>query len=71
MSYFASMVGHKENLANRIGLFDSSMGLKRVMVVMASLKMGVQIDFSIYHISEYYTVEAERKRLDPKTYLVA
>ena len=71
MSYFASMVGHKENLANRIGLFDSSMGLKREMVVMASLKMGVQIDFAICHIAEYYTVEAERKRLDPKTYLVA
>ena len=71
MSYFASMVGHKENLANRIGLFDSSMGLKREMVVMANLKIGVQIGFSIYHIAEYYTVEAERKRLDPKTYLVA
>ena len=71
MNYFASVVGHKENLANRIGLLDSSMGLKREMVVMANLEMGVQVDFAIYHIAEYCIVEIEKKRLGLKTYLVA
>ena len=71
MNYFASVVGHRESLANRIGLLDSSMGLKREMVVMANLEMGVQVDFAIYHIAECCTVEIEKKRLGLKTYLVA
>ena len=71
MNYFASVVGHRESLANRIDLLDSSMDLKREMIVMANLEMWVQIDFAIYHIAEYYTVEAEKKSLDLKTYMVA
>ena len=32
--------------------------------------MGVEIDFSTYHIVKHYTVGFERKRLGPETYQV-
>ena len=66
MSYFANMVECKENLANQIGLADSSMDLGKEMVVMTSSGMGFEIDFSTYYI-----VEAEKKESGQKTYLIA
>ena len=41
MSCSANMVGCRENLASRIGLCDSSMGLEKETAVMTSLEMGV------------------------------
>ena len=71
MSYSANMVGRKENSANQIGLADSSMDLEKEMVVMTSSQMGVEIGFATYYIAERYIVEAEKKKLDLKTYLIA
>ena len=70
MSYSANMVGRKENLANQIGLDDSSMDLEKETVVMTSLEMGIEIGFATYYIAERYTVEAE-KELGLKTYLIS
>ena len=71
MYYSANTVGSKENLASRIGLSDSSMDLEKETAVMTSLEMGVQIGFATYHIAEHCIVEVEKKKLDPKTYLIA
>ena len=68
MGHFFNMVKCKENSANQIGLSDSAMGLKKETIVVTSLKMGVEIDFSTYYIVEHYTVEAEKKRLGLETY---
>ena len=70
MGHFANMVECKGNSANQFGLFDSAMDLKKETIVVTSLKMGVEIDFSTYHIVEHYTVGFERKRLSLETYQV-
>ena len=70
MGHFSNMVECKENSANQIGLFDSAIGLKKETIVVTSLKMGVEIDFSTYYIVEHYTVEAEKKRLGLETYQI-
>ena len=70
MGHFANMVECKENSANQIGLSDSAMGLKKEMIVVTSLKMGVEIGFATYHIIEHYIVEAEKKRLGLETYQI-
>ena len=68
--HFANMVECKGNSANQIGLFDSAMDLKKETIVVTSLKMGVEIDFSTYHIVEHYTVGVEKKRLILETYQI-
>ena len=70
MGHFANMVECKENSANRIGLSDSAMGLKKETIMVTSLKMGVEIDFATYYIVEHYTVEVEKKRLSLETYQI-
>ena len=70
MSYIANMVEYKENSSNQIGLPDSATGLKKEMMVVTSLKMGVGIDFATYYIVEHYVVEAEKKRLGLETYQI-
>ena len=70
MGHFSNMVECKGNLANLIGLFDSAMDLKKETIVVTSLKMGVEIDFSTYHIVEYYTVGVEKKRSSLETYQI-
>ena len=70
MGYFANMVECKGNSANQFVLFDSAMDLKKETIVVTSLKMGVEIDFSTHHIVEHYTVGVEKKRLSPETYQI-
>ena len=71
MGYSANMVGHKENLANQIGLSDSSTDLEKETVVMTSSEMGVEIGFATYYIAEHYTAEAGKKKLGLKTYQIS
>ena len=71
MSYSANMVGRRENLASRIGLFDSSMDLEKETTVMTSSEMGVEIGFATYYIAEHYTAGAGKKKLGLKTYQIS
>ena len=63
MGYFSNMVECKGNSANQIGLPDSATGLKKEMIVVTSLKMGVGTDFATYYIVEHYIVEAEKEEV--------
>ena len=70
MEDMANMVECKGNMANQIGLLDSATGLKKETTMVTSLKMGVGTDFATYYIVEHYIVEAEKKKLGLKTYLI-
>ena len=70
MSYFANMVGYKEDSANQIGLRDSATGLRKETAVVTSLEMGIGIDSTTYYIVEHYTVKAEKKKLGLETYQI-
>ena len=67
-SYFANMVGYKEDSANQIDLPDSATGLRKETTVVTSLETEVGIEFATYYIVEHYIVEAEKKKLGLKTY---
>jgi len=67
--YFANMVGYRENLANWVGLVDSAMEMMKEMTVVTNL--GMEVDFAtLYYIVEHDIVEAKKKELDLKTYLI-
>ena len=70
MHCFANMVGYRENLANWVGLLDSAMVMMKEMVVVTNLRR--EVDFAtLYYIVEHDIVEAEKKKLGLKTYLIA
>jgi len=63
------MLESRENLANQIGLFGSTMVMIKEMVVVISLKR--EVDFStLYYISKHDIAEAGKKNMDRRTYLV-
>ena len=67
--YFANMVGYRENLANWVGLLDSTMEMMKGMTVVTN--SGMEVDFAIlYYTFEHDIVEAEKKKLDLKTCLI-
>ena len=67
--FFANMVGHRENLVNWVGLLDSAMEMMKEMIVVTN--SGREVDFAtLYYIVEHDIVEAEKKKLGLKTYLI-
>ena len=69
MHYFANMVGYRENLANWVGLLDSAMEMMKEMIVVTN--SGREVDSeTLYYIVEHDIVEAEKKKLGLKTYLI-
>jgi len=69
MHCFANMVGYKENLANWVGLLDSAMETMKEMIIMTNL--GREVDFStLYYIVEHDIVEAKKKNMGLKKYLI-
>ena len=66
---FSSMMEHRENLANYIGLLDSIMVMMKEMVVVTNLRRDV--DFAtLYHIVEHDIVEDGKKKMDRGTYMI-
>ena len=69
MHCFANMVGYRENLANWVGLLDLAMEMMKEMIVVTN--SGREVDFAtLYYIVEHDIVEAEKKKLGLKTYLI-
>ena len=67
--YFANMVGYRENLANWVGLLDSAMEMMKEMIVVTNSRR--EVDFAtLYYIVEHDIVEAEKKKMGLRTYLI-
>jgi len=64
------MVECRENLANWVGLLDSTMEMMKEMVVVSN--SGREVDFAtLCYIVEHDIVEAEKKKMGLRTYLIA
>jgi len=63
------MVGYRENLANWVGLLDSATEMMKEMIVVTN--SGREVDFAtLYYIVERDLMEAEKKKLGLKTYMI-
>ena len=66
---FTNMVEYRENLANWVDLFGLAMAMMKEMVVVTNSRR--EVDFAtLYYIVEHDIVEAEKKKLGLKTFLI-